>query len=286
MRNNKNIFIVLIILLILGSGFLEFPVEKILLTATFGETRYNHFHSGIDLGIAGQKVSPVQKGEVIYIIDDATTPFVQLYGNGNIVVVQHEKKLRSFYYHLKPGTVRKKVLVSETDELARSGNSGRSIGGHLHLTLKKGKKIVNPLAYFSKLKDNTPPVVAAILFKNHGRLITIPKEYSASGFFKFEFLAKAYDQHEKIKKLGVVGIYKIAFYIDGRLAKSYKFDEFMDTKGVLALKSGESFSDVYGTGRIYRGGIYRNLNGLHSFKVKVWDFTGNSSSKEVKVNLR
>ncbi len=286
MRNNKTIFMVLIVLLFLGTGFLKFPVGKILLTATFGETRYNHFHSGIDLGIAGQKVSPVKKGELIYLVDKANAPFTQLYGNGNIVVIQHEKKLRSFYYHLKPGTIKRKIHVSVDDELAHSGNSGRSLGGHLHLTLKQGKKVINPLSRFAKIRDKMAPVVSSIFFKNHGRLITLPDKFTGHGFFKFEFLAKAYDQYDKIRQLGVVGIYKIAFYIDGRLAKSYKFDAFTDTKGDLALKSGESFSDVFGKGRIYRGGVYRNLEGLHTFKVKVWDYAGNSSSKEIKANLR
>jgi len=271
---------------LLGSGFLMLPVKKILLTATFGETRGDHLHNGIDLGGRRLKVSPLASGEMIYYVDRAEHPLIQLFGNGNLVVLQHKKKLRSYYYHLQSGSLKgKQGVVSKGVSFALSGNSGRSFGAHLHVSCSDDAVFVNPLSLFRKMRDNIAPKVMAILFIVGKREITIPKEYTLTGVDRFVFAARVYDQSEGSRKIASVGIYRIAFYLDDHKIKEYSFDTIKAVDGRARLNGRIAFSDIYKK-RLYLGGKYRNILGKHIFRVRVWDKNGNSATKVVTVKFR
>jgi hypothetical protein len=92
------------------AGF-DWPVEKKVLMATFGERRYGHFFSGIDLGGGEQLVFPIADGEVIFFHEEASRFHSLKRGNGSFIVLQHEGGIRSVYSHLKRGTVRKETSL-------------------------------------------------------------------------------------------------------------------------------------------------------------------------------
>lgn len=275
-----------LVIMLFGLGALQWPVKEVLLTATFGEPRTDHFHNGIDLGKGDQAVRPVAKGELIYYLDKARHPLYRVFGNGNLVVLQHKDGSRSYYYHLKTGSVRSdKPVLEPGDVFALSGNTGRSLGAHLHLGYSTGKGLLNPLSRLPALPDRNKPVIASILFRLGDRMITLKQKNRFTGIDRFILLARVYDNYEAIERLAVLGIYRIRFSIDGRPVKDYRFDRFSNKNGRLVLGDTGGFNAVYHKATYYVGGEYRNIVGLHRIKVEAWDFAGNRAEKQVEVQL-
>jgi len=281
----KKLTVLLIIMVPAICGFLNWPFEGYLLTATFGESRFDHFHNGIDLGGGSKEVHPVKQGTLIYYFDESEHPFLKCFGNGNVAVLEHKNKERSFYYHLK-SVNKTQSTFSLNDVIGVSGATGRSIGTHLHVSYKKGDTLVNPLHHFSKIEDTVGPTIASIYILTDGRLVTVGKEFRVRGVFDFELMAKVYDTYEKIRSVAVLGIYKIAFYIDDRLAHSYQFDKFTLEKGRLVFGKKKKYDNIFYNMNIYRGGKFKNLSGKHKFTVQAWDMAGNSTSRSVRINFR
>ena len=284
--NNIRTILLLLTFFFLTSGFLALPTEKILLTATFGESRGDHLHSGIDLGKGGQKVRPVASGELIFYLDKEEHPLLRVFGNGNLAVLQHGKNNRSYYYHLVKGSVEtRRGMFSPDVPVAISGNSGRSFGAHLHLSWSEKGVFINPLLKMRKLKDGIAPKVPAIIFLFDGRVVTIRKKFRLNGVDRFRFAARAYDQSEATRKVASVGVYRIAFYIDSKKVREYRFDRIRQVNGRAKLDGKYSFKDIFYR-NLYSGGEYRGLTGEHQFRVRVWDRNGNTASRSVKVNFR
>jgi len=283
----KKIIILLLLIPLFVAGALHWPVRKILLTASFGESRTDHFHNGIDLGREGQSVTPVQKGKLLYYFDEGEHPLYQEYGNGNVVVLQHNKNASSYYYHLKKNSImteQKDLTINDT--FAISGNTGRSLGGHLHVSYKQNGKIINPLKKLPPINDKTKPTIASIYMLVDNRLITVPKKFKVSGIDRFRILVKTYDTYKKIKRLNVLGIYKLAFYIDDRKVLERTFNQFIDKNNRMVLGDGNPFEEVYSKSGYYNCGTYKNIVGIHTFRVKVWDFYNNVRSRVVRVHFR
>jgi len=114
--------------------------------------RGREFHAGLD--IAGPWKSPIiasADGEVIEVAQDRFL--------GNSVRVLHKKDLISIYGHLNSVAVSKGDKVERGDVLGYMGNTGRSTGVHLHYSIMKDDKYVDPLDYVWDL--NIPPVLAS-----------------------------------------------------------------------------------------------------------------------------
>ncbi|WP_410492874.1 M23 family metallopeptidase [Chryseobacterium sp. 6424] len=101
------------------------------------EQNQMQFHKGIDIAVAyGTDVVASAKGKVIFA--------GQKGGYGKCVIVSHGNGLATLYAHLSD------ILVAANDEvkvhqvIAKSGNSGRSTGPHLHYEVHKNNTPVNP----------------------------------------------------------------------------------------------------------------------------------------------
>ena len=269
------------------TGFLQSPVGEVLLTAVFGETRGDHLHNGIDLGRGGQAVFPVREGEIVFYTDRKDHPLIELFGNGNLAVMQHPGGGRSYYYHLEEGSVEgmERKVVGTNVQIGISGNSGRSFGAHLHLSWTERDRFLNPLGVLPPVTDNVAPEITSIIFIVGNREITIPREYKLTGVDDFILAARAHDQNEQTRKLASAGIHKIAFYIDDRMIMEYSFDSIDIVNGRTLLNGKLPFERVFRNG-LYLGGKYRNILGTHLFRVRVWDRNGNTATREAKVNFR
>ncbi len=141
MKKN-HLLLVLLPAFLLLTGALQFPVGEILLTAVFGESRGAHLHNGIDLGRGGQAVFPVRAGEIVFYTDAKDHPLIGLFGNGNLVVMQHPGGARSYYYHLEEGTEGKRKTLGQCP--IGISATARSIRAHLHLSWTRDA-FLNPL---------------------------------------------------------------------------------------------------------------------------------------------
>lgn len=122
-----------------SAGFIR-PMNKgdvKLVTAYWGDGRG---HKGIDLaGDVGAPIFAAKAGKVTFAGWD---------GNyGYAVVVDHGNGYQTRYAHASALCVKKGATVSQGQQIAKVGNTGRSTGPHLHFEILKGGKQINPSSY-------------------------------------------------------------------------------------------------------------------------------------------
>jgi murein DD-endopeptidase MepM/ murein hydrolase activator NlpD len=95
------------------------------------------FHAGTDLRLAyGQEVRAAARGVVTFAGAQG--------GYGTSVTVRHGDGLETRYAHLSSMDVREGDEVVAGQVIARSGNSGRTTGPHLHYEVRQNGRPVDP----------------------------------------------------------------------------------------------------------------------------------------------
>ena len=122
-------------------------------TADYGtrEPSYSTHHGMDFINDAGHAcdVIAVADGEVIYVQDGVPGYDDEVYTAGNFVRIKHESGVYSRYLHLVNGSVKVKVgqKVKAGAVLGTEGNTGYSMGTHLHFDINDGNGYVDPLPY-------------------------------------------------------------------------------------------------------------------------------------------
>ncbi|MEC5395482.1 M23 family metallopeptidase [Bergeyella sp. RCAD1439] len=100
------------------------------------------FHKGIDFAVPhGSDVRSTAMGTVI---------FAGLKGGyGKCVIIAHGNGLATLYGHLSEILVQTNDQVNVNQIIAKSGNSGRSTGPHLHYEVHKNQTPINPKLFLS-----------------------------------------------------------------------------------------------------------------------------------------
>jgi murein DD-endopeptidase MepM/ murein hydrolase activator NlpD len=110
----------------------------------------SRFHKGTDVAMAyGQDVRAATAGRVVSVGERS--------GYGLTVVVSHGHGLETRYAHLSSAGVRPGDAVGAGDVIARTGNSGRSTGPHLHFEVLDRGQPVDPEAWLSTVVDAPAP---------------------------------------------------------------------------------------------------------------------------------
>lgn len=128
---------------------IPFSTERVKLTSGYGNRTLNgktDFHSGYDLvGIGTTDVTAAVGGKVAVsrIITDKSNLTWQW---GNYVCILGDDGRYYYYCHLASRAVNKGDTVKVGDKLGVMGNTGYSLGAHLHFEVreKDGKTTVNP----------------------------------------------------------------------------------------------------------------------------------------------
>ena len=119
----------------------SFPLRVIKISSGFGYrtdpfTGKRRFHSGIDLQASkGTEAYSMLTGVVVMVGKDRT--------RGYYVMISHDRYMVT-YCHLSRILVRQGQLVEPGEAVGLVGSTGRSTGPHLHLTLRRGKQLINP----------------------------------------------------------------------------------------------------------------------------------------------
>lgn len=121
-----------------GNGTLSWPMHG-RITSPYGP-RSRGFHSGIDIGTpVGTGIHAAAAGRIV---------MAGWYGGyGNCVVVDHGNGMKTRYAHLSGFNCRVGDRVSRGQLIARSGNTGRSTGPHLHFEVIVNGSTRNPMNY-------------------------------------------------------------------------------------------------------------------------------------------
>ncbi len=100
------------------------------------------FHKGLDVAVAyGSPVKAAASGKVIFSGVRG--------GYGNCVMVEHGNGLVTLYGHLSELLVEANDRVKAGQIIAKSGNTGRSTGPHLHYEVHKNNQPVNPRLFLN-----------------------------------------------------------------------------------------------------------------------------------------
>ena len=97
-------------------------------------------HNGIDIGVGiGTEVAAVRSGVVTEIRTSTTF--------GRVLEYETKDGYKVMYAHLSEILVKKGDKVKQGQIVAKSGNSGLSTGPHLHYSLWKNGKLIDPMDY-------------------------------------------------------------------------------------------------------------------------------------------
>jgi len=98
------------------------------------------FHSGLDIvANAGTKVLAPADGVVTQVMRDA--------GYGNVIYISHGNDVSTRFAHLSGFAVRVGQEVQRGDVIGYVGNTGRSLGPHLHYEILVQGSKVDPISY-------------------------------------------------------------------------------------------------------------------------------------------
>ncbi len=116
-----------------------YPVTNWNVTSTFGY-RWGRLHAGTDVGIpTGTTVRASRAGRVV------TAGWVG--GYGNCVMIDHGDGVQTRYGHLSQVLVSVGQYVDQGQQIALSGNTGRSTGPHLHFEVRVNGEATDATPY-------------------------------------------------------------------------------------------------------------------------------------------
>lgn len=130
------------------SGALELPVLGRF--ASYFGTRRNFnrgtlstYHSGVDISAGiGTPIHAAAPGKIVAA--------ELLHIRGNVIIIDHGRGVFTIYCHLSKFEKEVGETVQTGDVIGYTGNTGRSLGPHLHWELAIGGVTVNPLAWVNE----------------------------------------------------------------------------------------------------------------------------------------
>ncbi|MBI4979521.1 MAG: M23 family metallopeptidase [Spirochaetes bacterium] len=289
----KNLFIIVLITCIAAHAQMpvspRMPVEvtPIKLTSTFAEYRNDHFHNGIDIAGDRLEIRPLYAGEIIFYTDEFDDPTRSPTGTGNMAVMEHQGKIRTYFYHLTAGTLRREyALLGTNDVLALTGNTGRSGGAHLHLSVEDiaSNRVVDPLTLLPPVKDALRPRIDGIFIKPDLKLEHLRSGSIVRGRGEMKLFVKAYDIAEGNFQ---TGLKHLRISMDDTVLRDYDFSYLIKKNNEYCVAPGYPFDDVYGADKyFYRGGLITPSKARHVFSAEAEDFAGNKTELSVPVYFR
>ena len=127
-----------------GSGTYIWPANKgtYVVTSEF-KWRWGRQHQGIDMGCS--------TGTDVLAADGGTVTIARYYGGyGNLVVIDHQNGIETYYGHNSALLVSEGDKVFQGQHIAEAGNTGNSFGSHIHFGVKDHGTFKNPRNYLPK----------------------------------------------------------------------------------------------------------------------------------------
>lgn len=126
----------------IGSGKFKWPTSRGSVTSPFGK-RWGRTHEGIDIGLPiGSQIKASDGGKVTFS--------GYRNGYGLCVIVNHGGGYSTLYGHCSKLLVKAGQSVFQGQAIAKSGNSGRSTGPHLHFEVQKNGNPQNPTKFLNR----------------------------------------------------------------------------------------------------------------------------------------
>ena len=246
------------------------PVEiPLVLSGNFGESRSNHFHSGLDFKTQnkeGLRIFSSAKGYVSRIK-------IAHRGFGKALYINHPNGFTTVYAHLKKFNKeiedyikkiqydrksyeidlylkKNQITIDKNQFIAFSGNTGSSTGPHLHYEIRKSsnQKPLNPILFGMHVNDSRRPELKSVYsynnvdINNYKSLKPIKlflKKINDSIFKTPEIYLKGnsgfginvYDRQDSANNKN--GVYNISTYYNNEFINSIKYNSFLFEESIL-----------------------------------------------------
>lgn len=253
----------------LDPSYYTYPLRDVAgyYSANFGEMRLNHFHSGIDFktdGVEGKSVVAVADGYVSRVLYSNSGYGLALYinhPNGTTSVYGHlsrfRKDIADFVATERHRQQRSRIdieckpdqfKVKRGEEIAKSGNTGSSMGPHLHFEIRTTdtQKTLNIIAQgVVKPKDNIAPLMMKLHYFETDTIQGVPIHSTPTTYIitkgedntyhtkqttpikvgrKGYFVVEVSDRKNDCSN--TYGIYRLIAEIDGKPYFEYRNDGF------------------------------------------------------------
>ncbi len=272
-------------------------IDKNIISSTFGESRYDHFHAGIDIAGENLSIYPIKDGKLLYLEFQSMNSHVRRFpsGSGNQVWLDHGNGYWSGYFHLKQFFLPdKKIQISSNESLGLTGNTGRSYGAHLHFFILEnyGKKIINPLKILSKEIDENPPIIEylAIIIKEQEKEHITTILPNTNNFIRLTkprpIFLKVYDPG-KIKQSRRFP-YRIECLFKNQIKNeqyTFQFDYLETSDKGLLLNGIYKFEDLFYK-NFFKLGIFDYTNGINEIIVTAYDYNKNETTERFILNIK
>lgn len=283
LKNNFRLAVLIIsILAVLTSLSFQWPITNAKVTSTFGESRWDHFHDGVDVINTTMKINPVAKGNIVYFWDRSLFPLENYPGAGNYKVLRHGKKYYSIYMHLEDG-MSVKNSYGPNDIIGYIGNTGHSFGKHLHFGLLdiNSNKSINPFTLIPAINDLKKPVVSEYAIRIEDKYFYIRKGTKLRLTRHYPLLINIHDSIEGRERLG---IYKLSCDFNGQNVLNIVFSSIGFIKNELTIQ-GKPFDDLYDSKGFYKLKNITYNDGENNLKVTAEDFAGNVVTEDVSFTI-
>jgi hypothetical protein len=262
----------------------RWPVDNAIITSTFGESRWDHFHDGMDVISPDRKVYPVAEGKLVYYWNRARFPLDNYPGMGNFRVIDHGNSMLGIYGHLGDDAAVRTVFTPG-EPLGFMGNTGHSMAAHLHFTLVKAgdNKSINPLGILPPVNDARPPVHLGTYLRIGDRYIPLRGKTNYRLTQHYPLLLEINDTILGRERLG---IYKLSVTLNDRKVLDVEFAEINSAKNILTLQ-GMASEDLFDEKGYYRVAGVKYAEGENRVKVVALDYSGNRMESDLAfmVNL-
>lgn len=280
--NSKLILFSMIILALANTSF-RWPVTDGVITSSFGESRGDHFHDGVDMISANDNVFPVKQGTLLYAWNKSYFPLENYWGGGNFKVLKHSDGLLSVYMHLQDAD-NFRQSYNENDILGYIGDTGHSYGKHLHFSLlnPEKKESLNPAAKMPPHEDKKAPDILNFYFRIDNKYIRINNNSDIRLTKHYPLLVEIKDT---IKGHENLGIYRIKAVFNGKEILNADFSVIGFSGNGLTV-NGKTFNDLFDEKGYYKiNGLIYNA-GINSLTVTVSDISGNTSENTFNIYVK
>lgn len=279
---NKLVLFSVVILAIINTSF-RWPVTDGIITSSFGESRGDHFHDGVDIISSSDNVFPVDQGTLLYAWNKSYFPLENYWGGGNYKVLKHKDGLLSVYMHLQDADNFKQTY-NENDIIGYIGDTGHSYGRHLHFTVLNPdkKESINPVRLMPFNDDKKAPEILNFYFRIDNKYIRINNNADIRLTKHYPLLVEIKDTIRGNENLG---IYRLKAVFNGKDILNSEFSGIGFSQNGLTV-NGKIYSELFDEKGYYKiNGLVYNA-GMNSLTVTVADLNGNASEKSFTINVK